>query len=152
MDDEKRLTALLDLAKQHMQRCRELEEIEWRVNFSIWGSIGGLAYLWANGHIASPEWIRYKSTVILFPISVMFMHGLTNVWFWVRSKSEAKLRDGYRRDITKLLGVAMDYPDRGLTLRDLIWMAWHWLITLALATATMLVIQNTVVSTVLVSK
>jgi hypothetical protein len=152
MEDEKRLSALLDLSKQHMQRCRELEEIEWRVNFSVWAFLGGLAYLWASGHIVSPGWMRWPPTMLLFPLSVTFMHGFANLWFWSRSKSEAKLRDGYRRDIAKLLGVDKDYPDRGLTLRDLVWMAWQWLVTLAIAAAVMLVVQNAVVQNATISK
>jgi|SRR5215468_1013494 len=145
MDDEKRLAALLDLAKQHMERCRQLEEIEWRINFSVWALLGGIAYLWGNGHVKSPAWIQSRWALIVFPLSVMFIHGWATVWFWFRHRSEARLRDGYRRDISTLLGTKKDYPDRGLTLRDVLWMIWHWVVTLTLAAAVILIMQNVVI-------
>jgi hypothetical protein len=58
MDDEKRVNGLLEMASQHMKRFRELEEIEWKINFSIWALLGGLAYVWATGHVTVPAWFK----------------------------------------------------------------------------------------------
>src|SRR5258708_36209259 len=121
MDDDKRIAALLDLAKQHMQRCHELEDIAWRIKFSVWAFFGGLAYLWANGHVTSPAWVRWRLTVLLFPLSVAFLHVATAIWFGFRLTEEARHRDNYRRRILQLLELGNDsYPDRGFRFRNLL--------------------------------
>jgi hypothetical protein len=141
--DEKHTGVLLDLAKQHMQRCHELEDIGWRIKFSIWAFLGGLAYLWANAHIRSPEWVRWHATAVLFPLSLTVLHGSMLVWFGHRLTDEARLRDGYRRAVVELIGMDKSlYPDRGLTARNLAWALGEVLVTLMIAIAVLLVMRD----------
>jgi hypothetical protein len=51
MDADKQVVALLDLAKQHIQRFHQLENIEWRINFSVWAFVGGIAYFAVSGKV-----------------------------------------------------------------------------------------------------
>ena len=65
MEADKQATVLLDLAKQHMQRFHELEDIEWRINFAVWGFWGALGYLWVSGHVPVPPWLMTWRALLL---------------------------------------------------------------------------------------
>jgi hypothetical protein len=104
MDEDERVAGLLELARQHTQRFRELEDIEWKINFSIWGFLGGLAYLWGNGHLVPPNWaLRGPLAFLLLPPSALLLHGMAVVKLNVQQQEQAIWRDNYRRQTAALL-------------------------------------------------
>jgi hypothetical protein len=142
MDDDKRIAILLDLAKQHMQRGRELEDMEWKLNFSIWALLAGIAYLWLSVHLKVPDWVRIMSLwrTLLPSLLVAFVHASAMWWFARRSKREGTLRDDYRREILKMLSLPTEcYPTRPW--RRFMWI-WAVAITLILGIGVTALILN----------
>jgi hypothetical protein len=143
MDDDKVIAILLDLAKQHIQRGRELEDMEWKINFSIWALLAGIAYLWLSAHLKVPEWVRLGSplmTLLPLPLIITFVHASAMWWFAFRSKREGALRDDYRRKILKLLNLPVEgYPTRPW--RRFMWI-WAVAITLILGIGVVTLVLN----------
>ena len=102
MEPETRVSALLELAKQHATRGRELEDLEWRVNFSLWALLTATAYLWMNAKLKAPGWML--EYVWALPLGMLFVHAIAMYWFAHRSKEEGQRREDYKRDALKLLG------------------------------------------------
>jgi hypothetical protein len=150
MDDDKRSATLLDLARQHMQRFNELEQIEWKINFSVWGFFGGLAFLWVNSHMAVPDSLTKHSIifVLLAPLPALLFHGLALYWLNVQQQEQAELRDKYRQLTVELLGQGV--PTKitlerhgGVRRRDWKWIGWDLLVTFVIAlVAIFLVLQS----------
>jgi hypothetical protein len=113
------------------------------MKFSIWASLGGLAYLLTNGHIAIPRWILWRWTALIFPLMLALLRAAATIWFGFRLREEARIRDTYRRRVVKLLGIVDSlYPDRGITFRNVIWIIGEELVTFLIALAAILIIQN----------
>lgn len=105
MDAEKRVSFLLKLAEQHMQRFREIEGIEWRINFSVWAFWGALAYLWINGHICTPEWMKSCAALIFLPVGPAFLQSIAILEINKMGKQHAKLRDEHRSRALEEMGI-----------------------------------------------
>src|SRR5205814_1171019 len=99
-----------------------------------------------TGHIASPGWVHKPCTIVYVPVLLMALHEYVTVWFWFRARKEARLRDGYRREILELLRMPKGYyPDGGFRFVDLAWMTWQGIVTLLMAIAVVIVVQNAVI-------
>ena len=91
MDDEKRIGGLLEMASQHMKRFHELEEIEWKINFSIWALLGGIGYLWVTGHMTMPTWLKSPRVFLVAPIPAMLLHGIASFMLHRQEQTEAEI-------------------------------------------------------------
>lgn len=139
MNDEQRVSALLEMARQYMQRFHELEEIEWKINFSVWALFGGLAYLWVNAKsMTTPGLLkgRYAFLLVLFAVG---LHGLALFMLNRQERQIASLRDNRRDDAARLVGIAVqEYEPHyvgGIRWRDWGWIAWNLIVTATMATA-----------------
>lgn len=146
MDDEKRISGLLEMASQHMKRFRELEEIEWRINFSIWALLGGLAYLWVTGHMIVPAWLKSPCVFLLAPILAMLLHGAASFMLHKQEQTEANFRNHYRDQAEELLGKSIT-KDKfrdvwGLRGRYWLWIGWELFVTLILSEAVLLLMRT----------
>ncbi len=146
MDDEKRITGLLEMASQRMKRFRELEEIEWKLNFSIWTLLGGLAFLWVTGHMTMPAWLKSPCAFLLAPIPALLPHGVALFMLHRQEQTEAKFRNHYRDQAEELLSkvipkVKFQYVG-GLRYRDWIWMGWELFVTFTLSEAVLLLMRT----------
>jgi hypothetical protein len=158
MNEEARVAGLLDLTKQHMQRFRELEDIKWRINFSVWAFFGGLAYLWVNGHLVPPDWLR-KPYALLVPVFATILHGRAAVKISKQGAEHAKIcYDLRRRVVAELLNIDPEkiYPVPrvvlGLRWRSWEWLGWEVLVTLILAMIVILLIWDTGVAPAPITK
>jgi hypothetical protein len=151
MDDEKRVSGLLEMASQHMKRFRELEEIEWKINFSIWALLGGLAYLWVTGRMTAPPWFAWLSNPYVFllaPIPMMLVHGVALVMLNRQQQGQSKLRNHYRDQAEELLlgnvtpKAKFEYAG-GIRWRDWAWIGWDMLVTFLLAESVLFLMQTT---------
>ena len=146
---EQRLAGLLELAKQQRSRFHELEQIEWRINFSVWASLGGLAFLWANGHLAAPAWLLSPRAYLL-AIAPTVIHGLAVIKL---NQQQQQLSALARRSwtITDAL-LEIDIPPVsttrrhfGLRIRDWYWVGWDLVVTASLSVAVVLLVQHVTV-------
>jgi hypothetical protein len=146
IDDEKRVSGLLEMARQHMQRFRELEVIAWRINFSVWALIGGLAYLWVNGHMTPPPWLMRPCAPLVVPMPAMVLHFVVLFMLNRQEQTEAKLRNHYRDQAEELLGKAIDKSKfrhvGGIRLRDFVWIGWCLIVTFILAASVLFLMQT----------
>jgi hypothetical protein len=146
IDDEKRVSGLLEMASQHMKRFRELEEIEWKINFSIWALLGGLAYLWVTGHMTAPAWLKSPCVFLLAPIPAMVLHSLASFMLHQQEQTEAKFRNHYRDQAEELLGEAIPKEKLryvcGLKRRYWAWIGWKLLVTLFLSEAVLFLMRT----------
>lgn len=138
-DDEKRVSGLLEMASQHMKRFRELEEIELKINFSIWALLGGFAYLWVTGKVTAPTWFALLSKPYVFllaPIPVMALHGLALFMLNQQQQGHAKLLNHYRDQAAALLSEPIQKDQSkyvgSIRWRDWAWIGWDVLVTLML--------------------
>lgn len=115
MDDEKRISGLLEMATQRMKRFRELEEIEWKINFSIWGSLGAVAYLWMNSKNAVVLGLPKGRSVLLLVLIPVAIHGIALYRLNRQQQEIAKLRNSCTDRAAESLGVpaAEKKPPRG---------------------------------------
>lgn len=147
MDDEKRISGLLEMASQHMKRFHELEEIEWKINFSIWALLGGVAYLWVTGHMTMPAWLKSPCVFLLAPIPAMLLHGVASFMLHKQEQTEAKFRNHYRDQAEELVGKSIPKDEFhslcGLRGRYWRWIAWEVVVTLALSEAVLLLMRTT---------
>ncbi len=150
MDDEKRVSGLLEMANQHMKRFRELEEIEWRINFSMWALLGGLAFLWVSGKMTAPGWftlLKNPCVFLLAPIPAMLVHGGALFMLNKQQQAQAKLRNHYRDQAEELLSKPID-KDKfqnvgGVRWRDWGWIGWALLVTFLLFESVLFLMQTT---------
>jgi len=155
MEDEKRVTAFLEMARQHMQRFHELEEIEWKINFSVWALIGGFAYLWVTGHMTTPVWLKGLRAFLIVSIPVMLVHGLALLMLNRQHQTEAKFRNDYRDRAAELLGKPIlekrPHYIGGIRWRDWRWIGWSLLVTFGM-TASVVFLMQTAIPVVAVSR
>lgn len=148
MDDEKRVSGLLEMASQHMKRFRELEEIEWRLNFSIWALLGGLAYLWVNGRMTLPPWLIGPCVHLVAPIPIMAAQGLVLFMLNRQEQAEAFRRNFYRDQAGELLSATipktMFKRVGGIRGRDWVWIGWALLVTFMLSESVLFLMQTAV--------
>jgi hypothetical protein len=147
MDEENRIPGLLELARQHMQRFRELEDIEWRINFSVWGFLGGLAYLSVNGHLKPPSWVLNWPFALLLPLPALLIHGVAIYQLNVQQQEQAKYRDKFRRQAEGFLNTKVYQhlePKRpgGLRWRDWMWVTWDLGVTFIIAMSVIVVTRQ----------
>ncbi len=146
MDDEFRVSNLLELARQHMQRFHELEEIEWKINFSIWGGLGGFAYLFATKNLRIPVWITGGWSILYIAPAVLALHGIALYQLNRQQQKHAELRDGYRHRSALLLtrGITAYEPSRpgGIRVLDWGWIGWDLTVTLAILYAAILLLRS----------
>jgi len=146
IDDEKRISGLLELASQRMKRFRELEEIEWKLNFSIWALLGGLAYVWVTGHVTVPEWLKSPCAFIVMPIAAMLPHAVALIMLHKQEQTEAKSRNHYRDQAERLVSEAIPkekFRYLGcLRRRDWIWIGWELFVTSILAESVLILIRT----------
>ena len=147
MHPEKRIEIMLELSKQHMQRFHELEQIEWRINFSIWAAIGGLAYLWAHEHVEIPVWFNSNLTALTVPVVPLILHGWALIMinlqqhyhsgrrqvYWDKSAISVGVRPEESRDKKLLMNL------RGSTWR---WIVWDLSVTYFITLSTFELIRN----------
>jgi hypothetical protein len=150
MDDDKRVSGLLEMASQHMKRFRELEEIEWKINFSIWALLGGFAYLWVTAKITEPTWftwLRKPYVFLLAPIPTVLLHGAALFMLHKQQQAEAKRRNHYRDQAEAFLSKEI-HKDKfqylgGIRGRDWRWIGWSLLVTFLLAESVLFLMQTT---------
>ena len=148
MDEEKRISGLLEMASQHMKRFRELEEIEWRINFSIWALLGGLAYLWITGKMTAAAWMKSPCAFLLLPIPVVLLHGAALFALNRQQQTHAILRNHYRDQVDEL--ISRPIPKQqfhhvgGLRLRDWWWVGWAVFVTFALSESVLFLMRTAV--------
>jgi hypothetical protein len=149
MEDEKRVSGLLKLASQHMKRFHELEEIEWKINFSIWALLGGLAYLWGAGKMTAPTWIKSPSVFLLAPIPAVLLHGAAIFMLSRQHQQAAKMRNHYRDEAARLLraesGTNAPHAIQsryfaGQRWRDWCWLGWFMSVTFILTESVLFLI------------
>src|ERR1051325_12164855 len=75
LSKKERLDGLQRLEELHAKRFDQLEQIAWRINFSVWAALGGLAYLWGGGHLDAPDWMRCWTAYVYAPIVRAGLHG-----------------------------------------------------------------------------
>jgi hypothetical protein len=147
MDNEKRVSGLLEMASQHMKRFREVEEIEWKINFSIWALLGGLAYLWATVRMTLPLWLKSPCAFLLAPIPALVPHFVASFMLHKLKQTEAKYRNYYRDQAEELLGNVIPKEKFqyvwGLRGRDWIWISWELFVTFLLCAAVLFLMQTT---------
>jgi hypothetical protein len=148
MDDEKRTRGLLEMASQHMERFHDLEEIEWKINFSIWALLGGIGYLWVSGHMTIPAWLKSPCAFLVAPIPAMLLHGLASFMLHMQEQTEAGFRNHYRDEAEELLSKSPIPKDKfysvcGLRGRYWRWIAWEVAVTLILSEAVLLLMWTT---------
>jgi hypothetical protein len=147
MDDEERISGLLEMASQRMKRFHELEEIEWKINFSIWALLGGVAYLWVTGHMTMPAWLKSPCAFLLAPIPAMLLHGVASFMLHKQEQTEAEFRNHYRDQAEELVSKSIP-KDKfhylcGLRGRYWGWIAWEVIVTLVLSEAVLLLMRTT---------
>jgi hypothetical protein len=143
------VSGLLELASQHMTRFHELEELEWKINFSVWALLGGLAYVWGASKLTPPTWIKSPLGFILIPLPVVLLHGAAVFMLNVQHRISAEMRNHYRDQADALLRVNPDLQPPhtkpygrflGLRWRDFYWNSWFMLVTFLLADAVLFLI------------
>ena len=149
-DGEKRVSGLLEMASQHMKRLREIEEIEWRINFSIWALLGGFAYLWVTGRVTKPTWFGWLSNPYVFllaPIPAVLVHGAALYMLNRQQHEVSKLRNHYRDQAEELLSTPIPKKKfRYLTeirLRDWFWSGWALLVSFMLSESVLFLMLTT---------
>jgi hypothetical protein len=149
-DDDKRVSGLLEMARQHMTRFRELEELEWRINFSIWALLGGFAYLWVTGKVTKPMWFGWLSEPCIFllaPIPAMLVHGVALFMLNQQQRRQAKLRNHYRDQAEELVSKPIQKDESPnlffIRFRDWCWIGWALLVTFMLAESVLFLMLTT---------
>jgi hypothetical protein len=84
MDDEKRVTAFIELYRQQMERYRQTQDVEWKVNLSIYASLAGAIYFIAQHPLQIGSCIAILLFLII-PGLIPFMHAW---WLWKIHDSE----------------------------------------------------------------
>jgi hypothetical protein len=145
MQDEGRLSGMLELARQHTQRLAELEQEEWKINFSLWALLGGVAYLHVNGHVPAPR-------LVFLVVGGCLTAGMHAVALYRLCRQQEKHRIDrhyWRMEAAKLIGVQLPASANvqaqywlGLRRSDLGWLLWEVIVTIAIAGAVALIIQN----------
>jgi hypothetical protein len=150
MDDDKRVAGLLELARQHMQRYHELEEIEWKINFSVWGALGGFAYLLTTKNLTMPAWLKERRPVVGITLIVLAIHGIALYQLNRQQQKNAILREGYRDHSDEILAhtrpVYAPWRLLGVRWTDWAWIAWDLAVTLAILAALVLLVYSGSVS------
>jgi hypothetical protein len=145
MEDKDRLSGMLELGRQHTQRLAELEQEEWKINFSLWALLGGVAYVYDNGRVPAPHLVFLIGGICL----AAGMHAVALYWLCRQQEKRRIDRHYWRMQAAKLLGV----PQLGsastdvkywLGLRgsDLRWLLWEVTVTIAIAVAVALLITQ----------
>ena len=145
MDDEKRISALLEVAHQYMERFRELEDIEWRINFSIWGLLAGLAYLWMTGRATIPQVLNGRIVFLLLPLPVILVHGIALLKLNIQQQEYAMACDECRTQVAEALGSKppKQHTRRiGIRRRDWEWIIWDLTVTYGISAAVIFLIQH----------
>ncbi|MBS0364054.1 MAG: hypothetical protein JSR98_21990 [Proteobacteria bacterium] len=144
---DQRLTALLALSDQRRRRFQELEQIQWRINFSIWAALGGLAYLWAAGHLIAPRWLLAPMAYFLAPIPPVLIHGAAVIKL---TQQQLQLSDFAHKSsaiVYNMLDLEVlerpKSPRRlGLTGRAWFWVGWSVTVTASLTSAIVVLAQH----------
>jgi len=135
-DDRENLASLLELAKQHAQRAHELEEIEWKINFSVWAFLGALAYIATNDGQHVPGWIKTWSglaTVVAFPV---MLHVVGVIKLYLQQQTQKEFRDRYKQRVERIVDhkrhAYSEKKTMGLSKTDWWWIGWDVLVTIML--------------------
>jgi hypothetical protein len=147
MEDAQRVTGLLELARQQMQRYHELEELEWKINFSVWTLLGGVAYLWVvNVKLPLPAVLMSKpGAYLLLPIPAMAIHGLALSMLHQQQAERARARDDYRRLAGEILGAPVPdkaKPSKHYRWRYFRWLGWDLIVTFVIGAAVVFLVQH----------
>jgi hypothetical protein len=147
-DELLRVSGLLETANQHMQRFHDLEQIEWKINFSVWALLGGLAYLWAAGkNVITPELLRSPRAPFLVPLLPMAVHG-SALFMLNRQQREVASRCKDARYLANQLlrlesakGPTEKKYLFNIRWRDVRWIVWNLLVTFMITAAVILLVQ-----------
>ena len=146
MDDKDRVVGFLELARLNLQRFRELEDIEWRINFSAWAFVGAIGYLWVTAKLPADWLFEPPYPFVIAPVIVALTHGIS-LYKVNRQMDEQRLfRERWRSNAEELLGVSVraGVPRRywGLRRSDWSWIVWEVLVTVLLLGAALLMITK----------
>lgn len=135
ISDADRLTAAVAMQDQARQRAHEVEDIEWRVNFSVWGFLAAVAYLMlqppALVGAARPQFGPWSWLFGLLPVlHFTAVYRLNRSGYYWR-----RWVDFHRSHANHIMGV----PDREVAAprerQRFTWKHWSWVLTEAAATA-----------------
>lgn len=143
---KERLGSYQDQLRQARERFHQLEQIEWKINFSIWGAIGGLSYIAMKSPPLTPE-PALKSPLLYCFIFIPFLIHLSAVWQLNRQQQKITMwRQKLENNIDSLLGTSFAEDDSrrfgGLRLRDWFWAGFAAIVTVLLSAAAIYLLQH----------
>lgn len=118
-----KLEALVELCGQARNRFREIESVEWRVNFTVWGFLAAAAYavMFAERPIQVRAWSLWLVAVPLLHFWAVFLLNQSG-YFW--RQWAAYFRDKAKAALDLPTEGRQEPPDtEGLTKRH-----WAWIV------------------------
>ena len=145
-----RLGGFLELARQYSQRFTELEQHEWKLNYSVWALLAGSAYLLVNHDPKIKDSLSWLGLITILAAPAIF-HGIAlfvlhgQMEYWRRGRNH--WRD---QAVNAIEGTSLDnrdpalpdwfwqrrFPKRyGRSLMDWIWLVWELMVTFGISAA-----------------
>lgn len=135
MNEGQRAETAIALANAYMKRFSELEAIEWRINYLIWGALGAMGYLWIEHGISLANAI---GLVLLILGSTIVCSGHAVALYWLHTQQDQVRALGIecQKKAALIAGVELSYPPhrpvRGWRVRDWRWVIWQVSVTASL--------------------
>ena len=156
ISDAERVRAAIELSKIFVDRCSEIEQIEWRVNFSIWTALLALGYLWINNGDELNGFLLKDYILWISGIVICFGHVICRVWLYNQHHEMGDLRNQCQRMAADIALLEISFPERASVTNESAWRVrarrvirrWRWAAWEVGVTAVLCIAVGTLVSSI----
>jgi hypothetical protein len=135
-DDSKKLQALVNLYRYARGRFQELESVGWKFNYSIWGFLAGVGYMFKLKGVRVDGWLQAAF------ITPVLIHWLLLWRIHINQRGWRTIATSYLNEAERLISFRAPRPgEKDISKTDNIWALCEIAVTAMIAAAVLFFVR-----------